>query len=264
MKLGFLGAGNMAGAILEGALKAGVVAPADAPIFDVNAGRMEALRGRWGVRACADAGELAQACDLMLLGVKPNAAGRALSALAPLWAGKALISIVAGWSTEALAAALPGARVMRVMPNTPALVGAGMTALSLAHTLSGEERAFAERLFAALGRVAWIDEHLMEAATGLMGSGPAYAFLFIEAMADGGVFKGLSRAMAYEMAAQTLLGAARMVLESGRHPGELKDMVCSPGGTTIEAVRALERGGFRPAVMDAVIAAADKAERLKG
>jgi len=130
--------------------------------------------------------------------------------------------------------------------------------------LNQEECELAERIFSACGRTAWVEEYMMEAVIGVSGSGPAYAFMFIEALADGGVMKGLPRKIAQELAAQTLLGAAKMVLESGKHPGELKDMVCSPGGTTIAAVHALEKGGFRSAVIDAVAASADKAEAMKG
>lgn len=150
------------------------------------------------------------------------------------------------------------------MPNTPAMVGEGMSVLSKAHTLTQDEANLAVKIFSSLGRVVWLDERVMEAVTGVSGSGPAYAYMFIEALADGGVMKGLPRKVAQELAAQTLLGAAKMVLESEKHPGELKDMVCSPGGTTIAAVRALEKGGFRGTIMEAVIAAVDKAEAMKG
>ena len=139
-----------------------------------------------------------------------------------------------------------------------------MSALSKSHTLTAEEAALSEALFSSFGRAVWVEEYMMEAVIGVSGSGPAYAFMFIEAMADGGVMKGLPRKTAQELAAQTLLGAAKMVLESGMHPGELKDMVCSPGGTTIAAVRALEKSGFRASVMDAVAASAEKAEAMKG
>ena len=148
------------------------------------------------------------------------------------------------------------------MPNTPALVGAGMTAFSRECTFTDEEKTRAEEYFSAVGRLVWVEEKQIDAVVGVSGSGPAYAYMFIEAMADGGVAAGLPRAQAQELAAQTLLGSAKMVLESGLHPGALKDMVCSPGGTTIAAVRSLENDGMRGAVINAVIEAAKKAGEL--
>ncbi|NLG25562.1 MAG: pyrroline-5-carboxylate reductase, partial [Clostridiales bacterium] len=231
--LGFIGAGNMGRAILEGAIRSGAVAADQAIVYDADADCAGRVRAELGVAAADSLGQLARKCDMLLLAVKPNVVGSVLSGLD--LHGKALISIAAGWSHDMLCAAAPGSRVLRVMPNTPALVGAGAAAFSRAHTLAAGEAAFVKRLFESIGRVFWVEEYQMEAAVGVLGSGPAYAFLFVEAMADGGVLEGLPRAVALEMAAQTLLGAAKLALEDGRHPGALKDMVCSPGGTTIEA-----------------------------
>ena len=261
--VGFIGTGNMAIPIIEGAIRAGVLR-ADEIVLDRNRSRAAELHERLGVSLCENMAAMLGACETLILAVKPNVVGKVLKEAGDLLNGKAIISIAAGWTTEMLKAAAPGARVLRVMPNTPALVGEGMSAMSKAHTLTQEEANFAEKLFAAFGRAVWVEEYMMEAVIGVSGSGPAYAFMFIEAMADGGVLKGLPRKTAQELAAQTLLGAAKMVLETGMHPGELKDMVCSPGGTTIEAVHALEKNGFRNAVMDAVSAAVDKAEAMKG
>lgn len=264
MKLGFIGAGNMAGAILQGALAQKVLGAADVHIFDVNRARMEQLRADFGVLMHDRCEDLIAACDVLLLAVKPNVVAKVLSQNRAALSGKALISIAAGWTVGMLKAELDaGTRLLRVMPNTPALVGCGMTAFSKSHTLSEVEARFAEDLFRALGRLSWVEEYQMEAVIGVSGSGPAYAYLFIEAMADGGVACGLPRAQALEFAAQTLLGSAKMALESGKHPGELKDMVCSPAGTTIEAVRSLERDGFRGAVLEAVLAACDKAREMQ-
>lgn len=262
--LGFIGAGNMAGAIIEGALRAQVLRPDEIHVYEVNTARAEALRARLGIVIHDSCAQLVAACDAILIAVKPHIVSGVLEQAREALQGKALISIAAGWSSDMLAGALDGStRFLRVMPNTPALVGAGMTALSRKHTLTPQEATFAEQLFGALGRVAWVEEHQMEAVTGVSGSGPAYAYLFIEAMADGGVACGLPRPLAYEMAAQTLLGASQMVLASESCPGALKDAVCSPGGTTIAAVRVLERAGFRSAAMEAVIAAAEKASSMK-
>jgi len=261
--IGFIGTGNMAVPIIEGAIRGGVVR-CDEIVLDQSRARAAELQQRLGVRLCNGLSELVMLCDVLILAVKPNVVSKVLREAGSALRNKAIISIAAGWSSEMLAKEAPESRILRVMPNTPALVGAGMSALSKAHTLTREEAMLAERIFASFGRSVWVEEYMMEAVIGVSGSGPAYAFMFIEAMADGGVLKGLPRKTAQELAAQTLLGAAKMVLESGMHPGELKDMVCSPGGTTIAAVRALEQGGFRAAVMDAVAASADKAEAMKG
>ncbi len=261
--IGFIGTGNMAVPIIEGALKAGVLKPQEI-LLDRNRSRAQALHEKLGVSLCSGLNEMIADCDMLVMAVKPNIIPKVLKEAGDGLRGKAVISIAAGWTADMLKNAIQGSRILRVMPNTPALVGEGMTAMSKAHTLTAEEAELAERIFASFGRAVWVEEYMMEAVIGVSGSGPAYAFMFIEAMADGGVMKGLPRKAAQELAAQTLLGAAKMVLESGMHPGELKDMVCSPGGTTIEAVRALEARGFRGAVMEAVAASADKAEAMKG
>ena len=261
--IGFIGTGNMAVPIIEGAVKGGVV-KAEEILLDQNRSRAAALHEKLGVSLCGGLSELVERCDVLVLAVKPNVVSKVLKEAGESLQGKAIFSVAAGWTTEMLQKAAPGARVLRIMPNTPALVGEGMSAMSKAHTLNESEAELAERLFSAFGRAVWVEEYMMEAVIGVSGSGPAYAFMFIEAMADGGVMKGLPRKAAQELAAQTLLGAAKMVLETGMHPGELKDMVCSPGGTTIAAVHALEKGGFRSAVIEAVSASADKAEAMKG
>lgn len=256
MKLGFIGAGNMAGAILMGGAHG-------AHIYDVNAALMEMRREQCGAIPHASVTDLAGECDVIVLAVKPNVAPQVLRENRDAFANKAIVSIVAGLTGAKLRALLPEtARFLRVMPNTPALVGAGMAALCLENTLTPEEAEFAEALFESIGRTVWVHEYQMDGAVGVSGSGPAYAFMFIEAMADGGVALGLTRQDAYKMAAQTLLGSAKMVLETGKHPGELKDMVCSPAGTTIDAVHMLEKNGFRSAVMDAVICAGEKSAAM--
>ena len=251
MKLGFIGAGNMAGAILLGGAHG-------ANVYDVNVETMRRREQECGAVPFSSADALIRASDVILLAVKPNVAPSVLRENRAAFAGKVVISIVAGLTVATLKALLPAeARFLRVMPNTPAMAGAGMTALCMEHTLTDAEKAFAESLFNAIGRTVWLHEYQMDGAVGVSGSGPAYAFLFLEAMADGGVALGLSRQDAYLMAAQTLLGSAKLALESGKHPGELKDMVCSPAGTTIQAVRVLEEKGLRSAVMEAVIAAGE-------
>lgn len=259
MRIGIIGIGNMGEAILRGALRGGVVLPAEVSAFDLNREKLKALQTELGIMACNSAMELIQGSDIILLAVKPHICPSVLAENASALQNKALISIAAGWSQQRLANALPkSVRILRVMPNTPALVGRGMSVLESGSTLRKEESAFAIRLFSSIGRVTEVESRLMDAVTAVSGSGPAYVYLFIEALADGGVREGLPRALAYELAAQTVLGSAQMVLETGEHPGKLKDNVCSPGGTTIEAVAALENSGLRASVLSAVKACADK------
>ena len=213
--IGFIGTGNMAVPIIEGAIRGGVVKPEEI-LLDQNRSRAESLQKKLGVSLCENLQEMVRQCDVLVLAVKPNVVGKVLKEAGESLQGKAIFSVAAGWTTEMLKTAAPGARVLRVMPNTPALVGEGMSALSKAHTLNPEETELAEQIFSAFGRAVWVEEYMMEAVIGVSGSGPAYAFMFIEAMADGGVMKGLPRKAAQELAAQTLLGAAKMVLEVNR------------------------------------------------
>ena len=182
--------------------------------------------------------------------------------LAGALAGKAVASIAAGWSLERLAALLPESRLCRVMPNTPAMVGAGMAAIAKETTFAPAEFDCIREVFSAIGRAVVVEERLFDAVTAVSGSGPAYLYMVIEAMADAGVREGLSRASALELAAQTALGSAKMVLESGLHPAVLRDMVCSPGGTTIDAVCTLEEKGLRAAVESAVRVCAEKSRAM--
>lgn len=257
--LGFIGCGNMAQAIIRGTI-AGGIPQKDLMGFDTDAEKCRKI----GIALADSVEALIEASDQVIIAVKPNIVSSVLTQNKMLLRDKAVISIAAGWSSDKLAAHLdPSTRYLRVMPNTPALVCAGMTALSRSHTLTDDEAALMERVFSAIGRIMWVEEYQMDAVIGVSGSGPAYVYMFIEALSDGGVLKGLSRAQALEMAAQTVMGAAKTALESGLHPGELKDMVCSPGGTTIEAVLTLEEDGLRAAVIRAVAASAEKADKMR-
>ena len=264
MKIGFIGSGNMGGAIARGIVKSGVVKGEEVFLYDVNPAASEALAREIGGKAVKTAAELTDAAQIFVLAVKPVYVKDALRACGDGLKDKAVVSIVAGLTGTALARQLPaGARCLQTMPNTPAMVNEGVTALCEENTLTEEEMAFVRRMFESIGRVFVLPARLIEAESAVAGSGPAYAAMFIEAMADGGVLLGLPRAQAMQMAAQTLIGTAKMMLESGRHPGAIKDMVCSPGGTTIEAVRALEKGAFRSDVIEAVVAAGEKALAIK-
>ena len=262
MKIGFLGAGAMGGAILSGALNSGVVAPEDAYVFDLAKTIQEKYRAL-GCNIVDSAVELGHSADMVVVSLKPQYAEGGLKQLEDSLEGKALVSIMAGLTTETLRRWTSGNfRLLRLMPNTPALVGAGAFALDADTDLTEEEKEFAERLFSSIGIVEWMPEHLIDTACGLSGAGPAYIYIVIEALADGGVLMGLPRPTARRLAAQTVYGAAKMVIETGGHPDELKDMVCSPGGNTIVGVKALEEHGVRGAFIDAVGRATEKAQEL--
>lgn len=256
--IGFFGAGNMASALIEGMLKGGA-RPCEIAVWDLNGARLEAFEKR-GLVSAASEGDLAQKADILVIAIKPKDCCKVLETLKALSFAGILVSIVAGWTQTSLEAALPGARgIVRAMPNTPAQIGEGVTSLNANHSANPADFKKVERLFSYCGRTVVVPETLFDAVTGVSGSGPAYAYMFIEALADAGVRHGLARDTAYTLAAQTLRGAATMVLETGTHPGALKDAVCSPGGTTIEAVYALEKAGFRGAVLGGVDACVKKA-----
>ena len=262
MKIGFLGAGAMGGAILSGAINSGVVAPSDAYVYDLSKAVQEKYR-ELGCNIMGSSEELGQSAEAVVVSLKPQYAENGVKALGDSLKGKALISIMAGITVSTLRSWIgDDVRILRLMPNTPALVGAGAFALDADTDLTEEEKEFAEKLFSSIGIVEWMPEPLIDTACGLSGAGPAYVYIIIEALADGGVFKGLPRPVAKRLAAQTVYGAAKMVIETGTHPDELKDMVCSPGGNTIVGVKALEEHGVRGALIDAVGRATEKAQEL--
>lgn len=263
MKFGCIGVGNMGVAILRGALAAGALQSENTYIFDTDAAKSAALADELSVHRADSLPALIEAADILLLAVKPHIVDLVLSENSDLFAGKAILSIAAGRSTERLCSLLPeSCRVLRIMPNTPALVGEGMILFEDGDTLTAEEKDFARAMFSAIGKVDHVPAHLMDAVTGVSGSGPAYVYMFIEALADGGVRAGLPRDTAKRLAAQTVLGSAKMVLDTNENPEELKDRVCSPGGTTIEAVAALEEHGLRNAVLQAVKACVEKSVQM--
>lgn len=262
MKLGFIGAGNMGSAIIRGILKSGVL-PAQQIAISRRHPELSDDFAAQGVLVTSDNEALVRECDCVVLAVKPAYAGEVIRGVYEELHGKLVVSIVAGYTFETLSELLPAdARFVRVMPNTPLAVGEGMSVICSRCTCTQEEFDFAASLFSAAGKVTVVEDRIYTAANTLSGCGPAFVFEFIEALADGAVRCGVPRKMAYELAAQTLIGSAKMVLETGEHPGALKDAVCSPGGTTIEGVYALERGGLRAAVMEAVGASVEKTLRM--
>ena len=264
--LAVLGAGMMGGALARGLVQAGAMPAAGLRLFDTHEAKASALADALGAGAMT-AGSAVSAiaeADLILIAVKPPMVAEVLAGIAPaLLPHQLVISIAAGIPLAKMEALLPpGIPVIRTMPNTPCLVGCGATALCRGASATDEHLRLAESLFASVGLSVEVPERLMDAVTGLSGSGPAYVYLMIEALADGGVKEGLTRDIARLLAAQTVFGAAQMVLSSDQHPAQLKDNVTTPGGTTIAALHVLERAGIRTALIDAIQAAAERSREL--
>eukprot|EP00638_Chattonella_subsalsa_P000032 CAMPEP_0117761372 /NCGR_PEP_ID=MMETSP0947-20121206/17244_1 /TAXON_ID=44440 /ORGANISM="Chattonella subsalsa, Strain CCMP2191" /LENGTH=285 /DNA_ID=CAMNT_0005582357 /DNA_START=160 /DNA_END=1017 /DNA_ORIENTATION=+ len=263
-RIGFIGAGMMASALIEGVIK-NDVAPSDRIIAsDLYAPSLERIASSTGIETTDDNIAVVRKSDVVVLAVKPDIIPKVLEQIYPVTEPKhTIISIAAGVTLATLQAGLPeGSRVVRVMPNTPCLVGETAAAFALGDGCSTEDRERVEAIFKPVGFALETQEKNLDAVTGLSGSGPAYVFLFIEALADGGVRAGLPRPVALKLAAQTVKGAAQMVLETGNHPGVLKDQVCSPGGTTITGVAALEREGLRNAAISAVVEATARSKEM--
>lgn len=261
--IGFLGAGNMAEALIRGLLR-GHAAATSIVASGPRSERMAELGERYGIHTTSDNGSLAERSEIVVLAVKPQIMRKVLDEIGERIRADALvISIAAGIPVAAIEARLrPGTRVVRTMPNTPALVDAGATAIAGGAHATAADLADAKRIFDAVGVTVALDEYQLDAVTGLSGSGPAYIFLILEALADAGVKVGLSRRTATLLAAQTVLGSAKLLLETNEHPGRLKDMVTSPGGTAITGLHTLEQGGLRTTLMDAVEAATKRSHEL--
>jgi pyrroline-5-carboxylate reductase len=264
LNIGFLGAGKMATALAKGFIRAGIVTPKQVMASDPIESARAAFAKDVGAKTTTSNSDVSKFASVLILAVKPDQTSSVLAEISSVFAEKhLLISIVAGVPLTRLETGLnTGARLIRVMPNTPALLGASATAFALGESALAQDAELAQRLFSAVGLVFQVKEPLLDAVTGLSGSGPAYVYMFIEAMSDGGVASGLPRDVATRLAAQTVLGSAKMVLETGLHPGALKDMVASPGGTTIEGVHELEKGKMRGTIISAVRAATEKSKKL--
>ena len=255
----------MAEAMIRGMLGTGLLPPGEIFVMDVRRDRVGELCGRFGISDSPTLEHLLRSCDTIVFAVKPQTLPEVFRAIPrELARGRFFISIAAGAKVRMFLDALgEDARVARAMPNTPAQVGMGSTGIFFSAGVTGEQREWAVKVFSSFGSVAEFPrEDTLDVVTALSGSGPAYVFLFIEALADGAVRSGMGRDDAVLLAASTVEGAARMVRESGRHPGQLKDMVTSPGGTTAAGIAALERGAFRGTVMDAVFAAWQRCREL--
>lgn len=262
--IGFIGLGNMACAIIGGILKNKMASPEEIIGSAKTEATLEKCRKEYGIQTAEENKTVAERSDILFLAVKPAFFPEVIAEIkGVLREDTVVVSIAAGKTMEYIEG-LFGKKIklVRCMPNTPALVLEGCTAVTRGEAVSDGEMEQVKKLLASFGTVQEIPEKLMDVAVGVSGSSPAYVFMFIEALADAAVCAGMPRKQAYEMAAQSVLGSAKLVLETGRHPGELKDMVCSPGGTTIEAVKVLEEMGMRAAVMDAVDACIEKSKNL--
>ncbi len=263
IELGAIGGGVMGEAIISRLIERGIYQNGEIIISEPSSQRREFLQQRYGVKVTDDNNLAAQA-PILLLAVKPQVFDLVAEKLARINSPQLVISILAGVNIAKLERAFPDRSVVRAMPNTPATVGAGMTAIAAGGRVSAQDLALATQIFQAVGEVVTVPESLMDAVTGLSGSGPAYIAIAIEALADGGVAAGLPRAIADKLALQTVIGTAQLLNQSDLHPAQLKDRVTSPGGTTIAGVSKLEQAGFRSALIEAVIAAARRSQELGG
>ena len=267
-KLGFIGGGNMAEAMIKGLITSSFIEAKNIIVSDVATARLDFLHSEYKVKITSDNREAVSKSDVVILAVKPQSVKKVLQDFIDLEMEKKLIvSVAAGVPISSMEEALSpdGSRkvgIVRTMPNTPALVQEGATAISAGEHVSKQDVKVAHRIFEAVGKTVDVDESLLDAVTGLSGSGPAYIFMIIEALSDAGVKMGLPRDVSNTLTIQTVLGSAKLACESGKHPGELKDMVTSPGGTTIAGLHTLEAGGLRTSLMDAVEAATERSIAL--
>ena len=266
MKIGFIGTGNMGSSIIKGILSSKFEKSENINIFDLDKEKVNNLVKEYGVNTTNSEKELAENCNIIILSVKPHIIPIVLKNLSGnVKKDTIILTIAAGISISVIENALgEDKKVVRTMPNTPAQVLSGMTAVTFNKNIENSEKEIIFKLLNSFGKSVEIEEKLMHVYTGISGSLPAYVYMFMEALADGGVLCGMPRNKAYEIVAQTVAGSAKMLLETGKHPGQLKDEVCSPAGTTIEAVRVLENGNFRGNVIEAVVACTEKSKEMAG
>jgi len=264
MKIGFIGTGNMGSAMMGGMVSSGIVAASNVMASDIFQAALDRISDQLNIATSTNNRDVVDFADIVFLAVKPQYLAGAIDGIKDMdFTDKIVVSIAAGQSIEKLTELFgKQLKLIRVMPNTPALVGEAMSALSPNELVSEDEADIVLHLFESFGKAEIVPEKLQDAVVGISGSSPAYVYMFIEALADGAVVEGMPRAQAYKFAAQAVLGSAKMVLETGEHPGVLKDAVCSPGGTTIEAVATLEALGFRNAVIEAERVCVEKSRDL--
>lgn len=264
MKLGFIGCGNMATAIMKGVVQQGILSKDELIGADPSKAGLEKVQKELGIQVTSDNKEVARVAEVLVLSVKPQFYETVIDEIKDIVSqSQIIVTIAPGKTLEWLEQRFgKPVKIVRTMPNTPALVGEGMTGACCNQNVEPGELEYIVSILKGFGKCEVIPEHLMDVVVSVSGSSPAYVYMFIEAMADAAVADGMPRSQAYEFAAQAVYGSAKMVLETGKHPGELKDMVCSPGGTTIEAVRVLEEKGMRSAVFEAMKACTRKAKGM--
>jgi pyrroline-5-carboxylate reductase len=262
-KLGFIGVGVMGEAIINGIISKQAMKAGNLFVNDIDRAKLIHMVDTYGVNACTAISELVEKADIIFMAVKPVVCQAVLEEISPKLHGKAIFSIVAGWSTLKIKKYIPeDTRVLSVMPNVAAISGEAMSVMSANNSLTHDELQFAHQIFGSFGETETMDEKYFDIVTGISGSGPAYVFMFIEAMTEAGIYNGVPAKTARKLAAQTVLGAAKMLKMSDRHPADLRDAVCTPGGTTIEAVMELENKGFNGIVMSAVDKCAKKYKQM--
>ncbi len=263
-KIGFIGCGNMAKAMIGGIVKSKLISPNMINVSNLNQSALDAVNSEFKVNTTTDSRDVVKNSDIVIVAVKPNVYDGVLESVKDLVDNKKIIVTIAAGKTIAAVENVIGSdkKIIRTMPNTPALVNEGMSALCKNQNITDEELNIVKTIFDSFGKSEVVGEYLIDAVIGVSGSAPAYVFMFIEAMADAAVAAGMPRSQAYKFASQAVMGSAKMVLESGKHPGELKDMVCSPGGTTIEAVKTLEEKGLRNAVIKAMEDCIEKSKEM--
>lgn len=266
MKIGFIGTGNMGSGIIKGIINSKFIPNENINIFDLDKNKVNSLIEKYSVSPSNSEIEIVENSDIVLLAVKPHIYPAVLRKIKNnLKNSTIILTIAAGFSIEKVETIIgTDKKVVRTMPNTPAQVLEGMTAISFNKNISDEEKQIIFKLLNSFGKSIELEEKLFHAYTGISGSLPAYVYMFVEALADGGVLEGIPRDKAYEIISQTVLGSAKMILETAKHPGQLKDEVTSPSGTTIEAIKVLENGNFRGTVMNAVIACTEKSKKIAG
>ncbi|MDQ2086194.1 pyrroline-5-carboxylate reductase [Herbivorax sp. ANBcel31] len=264
-KVGFIGAGNMGCAMINSIVKSGVTSNENVFVYDIDKEKLSNLKSETGITILNNSTEVVQKSDIVILSVKPNMVEKVLEPCKSSFDDKKiLVSVAVGVPIKYYQDIIGDDRkIIRTMPNTPALVAEGMTLMCYDDKiLSKDDILNVKRILECFGKVEVLDEKLMNEVTAVTGSSPAYVFMFIEAMADAAVLSGLPRDLSYKLAAQAVMGSAKLVLETGKHPGELKDQVCSPAGTTIEAVKSLEKNGFRHTIIDAMIECTKRAREI--
>jgi len=262
-KIGFIGCGNMGMAMIGGIVNAGIVLGENVLIFDLDPEKTGKLKEEFGTTIINSTESLVRESDYIILAVKPNIYSAVLESIKIFVEDKVIITIAAGVTIEQVESIVgKDKKIIRTMPNTPALVGEAMSAICYNDNISDEILKEVKSIYESFGKAEVVGEYLIDSVIGVSGSAPAYVFMFIEAMADAAVLGGMPRDKAYTFAAQAVYGAAKMVADTGKHPGELKDMVCSPGGTTIEAVRTMEKHGLRSAVIEGMMACIEKSQKM--